>query len=186
MGSDKQDSVVLHFEDFEEIDEIRDAEAGKLLKAILSYVSTGELPDKLGVQTKTMFAYIRRHIDRDKAKYNDVVQKRSAAGKKGGRPKKREESKENQNKQMLFEESKKSYPDTVTDPDPDTVTDTVTDPDPVAQKTCAPDGDSGSGFDRAKRIRFLETMCKLYQSGALQCREDYEMWAAELKELRGG
>ena len=39
MGSEKQDSVVLHLEDFEDIESMKDADAGKLLKAILCYVS---------------------------------------------------------------------------------------------------------------------------------------------------
>lgn len=190
MGSDKQDSVVLHLEDFEDLGSLKDAEAGKLLKAILAYVSTGVLPDKLGVQAKTMFGYIRRHIDRDKTYYDEVKRKRSEAGKLGGRPKK---SKENQKKQMVFEESKKSYPDTDTVPDTDTDTVPDTEPDTVAPPSGGPgfDFDSGYGIDdmyhnREKRIAYLETMCRLYKAGALSDQDDYARWCAELKELKGG
>ena len=172
MGSDKQDSVVLHLDDFEDLDGLNNAEAGKLLKAILAYVSTGALPDKLGVQAKTMFGYIRRHIDRDKTYYDEVKLKRSEAGKLGGRPKK---SKENQKKQKVFDESKKSYPDT----DPDT------DPDTVAPPVGAPDVTSDSG-QRQKRISFLRTMCRLFEAGALQDKEDYAMYMQELQELTDG
>lgn len=182
MGSDKQDSVVLHLEDFEDLGSLKDAEAGKLLKAILAYVSTGVLPDKLGVQAKTMFGYIRRHIDRDKTYYDEVKRKRSEAGKLGGRPKK---SKENQKKQMVFEESKKSYPDTVTDTDTDTDTDTVPVPDTVAPPPGGPLFASDSG-EKERRISFLRTMCRLFESGALQDGDDYAMYRQELQELTGG
>ena len=177
MGSEKQDSVVLHLEDFEDIDGMKDADAGKLLKAILCYVSTGALPEKLGVQAKTMFGYIRRHIDRDKSYYDEVKKKRSEAGKKGGRPKKANESKKSK---RLFSESKKSYPDTDTDTDPDT------DPDTVAQRSAPGNGfSSGIGEDTEGRIQFLKTMIRLFESGALTDREDYEMYRTELRELEG-
>ena len=175
MGSEKQDSVVLHLEDFEDIEGMKDADAGKLLKAILCYVSTGALPEKLGVQAKTMFGYIRRHIDRDKSYYDEVKKKRSEAGKKGGRPKKANESKKSK---RLFSESKKSYPDTDTDPD--------TDPDTVAQRSAPGNGfASGLGSDTEGRIQFLKSMMRLFEAGALTDREDYEMYQAELRELEG-
>lgn len=79
MGSDQSVSVVLHLEDFEDFEELKDTEAGKLMKAILAYVSTGALPENLGIQAKTMFRYIRRHIDRDKAKYAETCRKRAEA-----------------------------------------------------------------------------------------------------------
>lgn len=180
MGSEKQGSVVLHLEDFEDLGDLKDAEAGKLLKAILAYVSTGVLPDKLGVQAKTMFGYIRRHIDRDKTYYDEVKRKRSEAGKLGGRPKK---SKENQKKQMVFEESKKSYPDTVPDTDTDTVPDT--EPDTVAPPGGGPMFASDSE-ERERRISFLRTMCRLFESGALQDGDDYAMYRQELQELTEG
>ena len=185
MGSEKQDSVVLHLEDFEDIEGMKDADAGKLLKAILCYVSTGALPEKLGVQAKTMFGYIRRHIDRDKSYYDEVKKKRSEAGKKGGRPKKANESKKSK---RLFSESKKSYPDTDTDPDPDTDTDPDTDPDPVAPSADGPGSGvaSGLGGDRAERIQFLRTMLRLFDAGALTDAEDRDRYAEELRELEGG
>lgn len=181
MGSEKQDSVVLHLEDFEDIEGMKDADAGKLLKAILCYVSTGALPEKLGVQAKTMFGYIRRHIDRDKSYYDEVKKKRSEAGKKGGRPKKANESKKSK---RLFSESKKSYPDTDTDPDPDT--DTDTDPETVAQRSAPGNGfASGLWEDTEGRIQFLKTMMRLFEAGALTDREVYEMYRTELRELEG-
>ena len=90
MGEEKtrmKDSFVMHIEDFEDLGELKDAEAGKLLRAIIAFATEEEIP-KLGVQAKTMFGYIRRHMERDKAKYEATCRKRAEAGSQGGRPKK--------------------------------------------------------------------------------------------------
>lgn len=90
MGEEKtrmKDSFVMHIEDFEDLGELKDAEAGKLLRAIIAFATEEEIP-KLGVQAKTMFGYIRRHMERDKAKYEATCRKRAEAGCQGGRPKK--------------------------------------------------------------------------------------------------
>lgn len=197
MGSAKQSSAVLHLDDFEDIGDLKDAEAGKLLKAILAYVSTGAMPDNLGIQAKTMFRYIRRHIDRDKAKYEETCRKRAEAGKQGGRPKKSDDEKQNKAKKANGFFEKQNNPDTDPEPDPDTDPDTDPDPDtepePVAPQSCAPGVclDSGSGQDdmyhsKEKRIAFLETMCRLYKSGALTDPEDYRRFSEELRMLKGG
>jgi len=90
MGEEKtrmKDSFVMHIEDFEDLGELKDAEAGKLLRAIIAFATEEEIP-KLGIQSKTMFGYIRRHMERDKAKYEATCRKRAEAGSQGGRPKK--------------------------------------------------------------------------------------------------
>lgn len=204
---EKRDSVILHLEDFEDIENMKDSDAGKLLKSILAYVSTGALPDRLGVQAKTMFGYIRRHIDRDQTYYESVKLKRKTAGKKGGRPRKvqapeeatvsddgnqkakeskdkQTESKEKQKNQMVFSESKKSYPDTDTDTDPDTDPDPDPDTDPDNTRLEKQRGrDSESG--KAARIRFLETYMRLHQCGAFDDPIEYRRYAEELKRLKG-
>lgn len=94
----EKDSFVLHQEDFAQIDKLSNADAGKLLKAILLYVSTGALPDKLCVRAEIMFDYIRRHLDWDRKKYLEKCKKNSEAGKKGGRPRKHKPSNEDSEK----------------------------------------------------------------------------------------
>ena len=195
MASEKKESFLLHIEDFEDLGELKDAEAGKLLRAILAYVSTGEMPEKIGIQAKTMFRYIRRHIDRDTVSYEETCRKRAASGKLGGRPKKNKandssEKQEKAKKANGFSE-KQNNPDTDPDPDPDTDTDTDpdTDPDTVAPSADGPGKCADSGFGdeaRKQRISFLETMCRMYKAGAISDRDDYEHWKAELDSLRGG
>ena len=60
---------------------------------------------------KVAFGFIKQTIDRDTQKYISISEKRSEAGKRGGRPLKNnelEESNEKQKKQLLSEKSKKS------------------------------------------------------------------------------
>ena len=60
---------------------------------------------------KVAFGFIKQTIDRDTQKYISISEKRSEAGKRGGRPLKNNELKENnekQKKQLLSEKNKKS------------------------------------------------------------------------------
>ena len=188
-----RDSVILHMEDFEDIGELKDGDAGKLLKAILAYTLDpgAELP-KLGLQAKTMFGYIRRHMDRDRAKYEETCVKRAAAGKKGGRPRKDGfDFPEKAKKANGFLE-KQNNPDTDTDTDTDTEPEPDTEPDtePVAAPCGWPGGgDSGlwsSAQDKENRMRYLDMMCDLYERGALNDDETYRRLSRELEVLRGG
>lgn len=116
MGEEKtrmKDSFVMHIEDFEDLGELKDAEAGKLLRAIIAFATEEEIP-KLGVQAKTMFGYIRRHMERDKAKYEATCRKRAEAGSQGGRPKKETPEKAKKangfsEKQMVFSEAENGF-----------------------------------------------------------------------------
>ena len=190
MGSEKRDSVILHLEDFEDLDELTHSEAGKLIKAILAYVSTGVLPENLGVQAKTMFRYIRRHIDRDKASYDETCRKRAAAGKLGGRPKKDADEKQNKAKKAngFSKKQKNPEPEPAPEPEPEPDPDPELDPDPVAPSADGPGdgGSSGLGGDIAERIQFLRTMLRLFDAGALTDAEDRARYADELRELEGG
>ena len=77
-------SFILYTDMGLSIQSLRDAEAGKLLKAIYQYVATGELPEGLKSPTAMCFALIRRSLDRDLAKYEEVCRRRAEAGRAGG------------------------------------------------------------------------------------------------------
>lgn len=195
----KRDSFLLHIEDFEDLCDLKDSDAGKLLRAIISYATGQEIP-KLGTQAKTMFGYIRRHMERDTAKYQETCRKRAEAGKKGGRPKKANDNSENQElipeKQTkakkangFFEkQTKAKKPDTDPDPDPDTDIDPDYDPDCVPPSGEGPGSGVNSGLlsesERKEKIRQLETFCRLYESGALSDKYDYAHWKSELRKLK--
>ena len=190
MEAGNKNNVILHLEDFEDLQELKDAEAGRLLKAIYSYVSTGEVVDNLGVQARTMFRYIRRRIDRDKASYEEKCRKRAAAGKLGGRPKKEMDNEENQEKAKkangFFE--KQNNPEYDPDPDPD--------PDPVERlgpgwqsRTASPippPDPQKAQEERLRRVKYLKTMLNLYHCGALVDPEEERRYRRELEDLTGG
>ena len=76
-------SFILYTDIGPSILELKDAEVGRLSKEIYRYVMTGELTELKG-SVKICFNMIRSHLDRDKAKYLEICQKRAEAGRKGG------------------------------------------------------------------------------------------------------
>lgn len=185
-----KDSFVLHIEDFEDLGELKDSEAGKLLKAVLAYATGGDIP-KLGLQSKTMFGYIRRHMERDRQRYEETCAKRAAAGKKGGRPRKdASEKAKKANGYFAFEKNPDNEPDYDYDPDNDYEPeyDPDNEPEPVAPPGGGPGDESGlwSPEQKARRIKMLEILMDLYKKGCVGTRQEYQEWIAELEQLKGG
>ena len=82
----------------------------EVYQAIAEYAIYGNLIE-LKPLAKVAFGFVKQTIDRDTQKYISISEKRSEAGKKGGRrlkDNKLEESNEKQKKQLLSEKSKKS------------------------------------------------------------------------------
>ena len=79
-----KETFLLALEDFDDLGKLTDREAGLLLKAIVEYQATGEVPGRLPVRSDVMFGYIRRRLDRNMAKYEETCRKRAEAGRKGG------------------------------------------------------------------------------------------------------
>ena len=82
----------------------------EVYQAIAEYAIYGNLIE-LKPLAKVAFGFVKQTIDRDTQKYISISEKRSEAGKKGGRPLKDnelEESNEKQKKQLLSGKSKKS------------------------------------------------------------------------------
>lgn len=78
-------SFILYLDLGPTIQELRDAEAGRLIKAVYAYVSTGALPQNLKGGGKVCFDVIRNALDRDIAKYELKRKQQSEAGRKGGK-----------------------------------------------------------------------------------------------------
>ena len=82
----------------------------EIYQAITEYAINGNLIE-LKPLAKVAFGFVKQTIDRDTQKYISISEKRSEAGKRGGRPLKDnelEESNEKQKKQLLSVKSKKS------------------------------------------------------------------------------
>ncbi|MFC2481855.1 MAG: DUF6291 domain-containing protein, partial [Capnocytophaga granulosa] len=82
----------------------------EIYQAITEYAINGNLIE-LKPLAKVAFGFVKQTIDRDTQKYISISEKRSEAGKRGGRPLKDnelEKSNEKQKKQLLSGKSKKS------------------------------------------------------------------------------
>lgn len=86
----------------ETVDELSDAEAGRLFKALLHY-GNGEMVDQLPGQERIVYKILKATIDRDREAYDRKMQAQRENGKKGGRPKKPSITHDNPQKPMGFE-----------------------------------------------------------------------------------
>lgn len=75
-------TFVLYVKYFDTLKDLNDAALGILFRAILVYQKTGQEID-LPVDIKIAFAFIKTQLDIDNQKYEDVLEKRSNAGKIG-------------------------------------------------------------------------------------------------------
>ena len=142
MAKENQKGFVLYYDYRDHLALLSDEERGKLLMALFDYSESGKEPELNGAPLMA-YSFIRAQMERDAAKYAKTVQKRSEAGKQGGRPPKASESNENQNeakKANAFSEkqTEAKKADTVTDTN--TVTDTVTNTDTDISNNTPPNG----------------------------------------------
>lgn len=81
-----------------------DEEKGRIVTAMLTYASTGEIPEMNGNE-RFIWPTIKAQIDRDSTNYNAKCKKNRENGQKGGRPKKQTDIPETE---RLFEKPKKA------------------------------------------------------------------------------
>ena len=76
------------FADFlETVEQLNDAEVGRLVKAMLEYALDDEASGKaLEGNERFLFPSMRRQIDWEREAYEAMVKRNAANGKKGGRP----------------------------------------------------------------------------------------------------
>ena len=115
------------FNDYaEQFCSLSDVSAGKLIKAIFEYTTSGTKP-KLPPKAEMAFMFIRNSLDENKDKYEKICEKRREAGKAGGVA-----SGMSRSSKCLKNEANEADTDTDTETDTDTVT--VTDTDTEHQK----------------------------------------------------
>ena len=139
----KKTTFVLDHEDLVDVLELKDAEAGKLFKAILSYVDTGQAV-KLPSRADVIFGFIRRRLDRDQIKYEAMCKKRSEAGKLGA---------QKTNGQRSANADKRAANSADRDPEPDRVPEPDRDPEPEREPEPGPPG-QGAPAEAEKRLSF--------------------------------
>lgn len=92
-----KNSFILRNEYLDIFEDLSDKQAGILIKTVYRYAVNGKKPEGLNDEAlKMAFRFIKKDIDYDTAKYNELCEKRAEAGKSGGRPK----------KQMVLEKTK--------------------------------------------------------------------------------
>lgn len=85
---DKEKISFLMYLDYEEHFKLMtDEQLGQLLRAIMEYEKTREVPQLDGM-VKMAFSFIKAQLDRDREKYEEKCAKNKENGKLGGRPKK--------------------------------------------------------------------------------------------------
>lgn len=101
------------YKDWEDIFQALDSseEIGELVMALFAYAKRGESP-KLSGGAKIAFLMMRAAIERDGMAWEEMCAQRSECGKKGGRPKKSDES---ENADEKVEQSEPEQADTPTD-----------------------------------------------------------------------
>lgn len=103
-----KNSFILRNEYLDIFTDLSDSQAGVLIKAVYKYAAAKEMPEGLkDVEVKMAFKFIKKDIDYDTQKYNDLCEKRSLAGKKGGAPLGNDNANK-QNKQMLENQAKQA------------------------------------------------------------------------------
>lgn len=132
-----KESFILYTSQYSAIEKLSKTAKGELLDALYRYAMDGKQPAFSSQTTEMAFNFIRIRIDENNAKYQSICEKRKAAGRKGGRPRKYnvEASAENKkaNKPNAFSKSKakqKKLTDTDTESrsisiNPDTSSDTL-------------------------------------------------------------
>ena len=96
----KKNSFLLYTEYAKHIKLLSMEQRGALLTAIMAYETDEEMPEMDGM-TQMAFSFIKEQLDRDSERHESTCQKRSEAGKRGGRPKANvsfEEEKTNESK----------------------------------------------------------------------------------------
>lgn len=87
-----KNSFLMYLDYEEQFNLLTDEQIGQLMRAIIKYEKTGEIPELDGM-LKMAFSFIKTQLDRDREKYNQKCEKNRENAKKGGRPKKQKDIK---------------------------------------------------------------------------------------------
>lgn len=115
--SNSRKSFVLHFDSLEILDQLTDEQCGKLLLAFREFHLGNEID--LDQTLSLVFFPFKKQFERDREKYQNVVNRNRNNGLKGGRPKNPEEPKKPTGISGNPEEPQKA--DSVNDSDSDSV-----------------------------------------------------------------
>lgn len=98
-------SFILFAEHEEIFESLTDKQAGQLIKGIFKYEKTQEIP-QLDKTVRVAFIPIKQILDKNREEYIKKCEKNKENGRKGGRPKKSEETEINPKKPNGFSENR--------------------------------------------------------------------------------
>ena len=81
-----KDNFILYGEQEQLLEDLNDAQTGRIFKAIFEYERTQIVPQLSQVE-RLVFKSFKISLDKNREKYEKVVERNKANGKKGGRPK---------------------------------------------------------------------------------------------------
>ena len=84
-------SFLIYLDYEEQFNLLTDEQIGQLMRAIIKYERTREIPQLNGI-VKMAFSFIKTQLDRDREKYQARCEKNRENAKKGGRPKKEKQT----------------------------------------------------------------------------------------------
>ena len=85
-----RENVLLYTNFIDKFERLSDEQFGMLIRAILEYQSTGEIPEITDSIVALSFDTVKPDIDRNNQKYEEMCERNRINGRKGGRPKKEE------------------------------------------------------------------------------------------------
>ena len=81
-----KNSLVIYYDILEQLKDFSDEQFGCLLRAVINYDRTGELPT-LTNELSFAFKFMKPVLDKNKEKYEELCEKRRVSGAKGGKQK---------------------------------------------------------------------------------------------------
>lgn len=84
-------SFLIYLDYEEQFNLLTDEQIGQLMRAIIKYEKTREIPQLNGI-VKMAFSFIKTQLDRDREKYEARCEKNRENAKKGGRPRKNQKN----------------------------------------------------------------------------------------------
>lgn len=79
-----RETILLYTNYDERLSKLSDEQYGKLMRAVMQYQRTGEVPVIEDITVSVSFDFIKADLDRNNAKFEEICEKRREAGKKGG------------------------------------------------------------------------------------------------------
>lgn len=110
--SQPRKSFILYTEYAEHLEKLSMEERGLLITAVFNHVREEKLPD-MGGAVEMAFSFIRSALDRNDKKYRETVEKRRAAGRKGGLARAAKQEQTNQANAVFAKQTQANQADNV-------------------------------------------------------------------------